>query len=278
MPRGTILSESEKGEIIAYRKCDIDIREIARKLGRSACVVHNFLKNPNGYNTNSQHGRKRSLTKRTERQILRLASNSTRSCNTIKKIIFPDEKKFNLDGPDGLNSYWRDLRKEPRYFSKRNFGGGSLMIWGAFCAEGTLKLQFTSHKMKSRDYINVLRSRILPFLPGDRRQNYIFQQDNERIHVSAETMGWIGAQDIEVLPWPACSPDLNPIENLWGILVRRIYDPDSENCEFNNTSDLKAAIIKAWEEIEQETITNLIQSMSKRIFEVIRKNGGLTKY
>ncbi|GAB0087664.1 fat-like cadherin-related tumor suppressor homolog [Sergentomyia squamirostris] len=194
------------------------------------------------------------------------------------QVIFSDEKKFNLDGPDGLNSYWRDLRKEPRYFSKRNFGGGSLMIWGAFCAEGTLKLQFTSHKMKSRDYIIVLRSRILPFLPGDRRQNYIFQQDNARIHVSAEAMGWIGAQDIEVLPWPACSPDLNPIENLWGILVRRIYDPDSENCEFNNTSDLKAAIIKAWQEFEQETITNLIQSMPKRIFEVIRKNGGLTKY
>lgn len=46
------------------------------------------------------------------------------------KVIFTDEKKWNLDGPDGLRYYWHDLRKEPRYFSKRNFGGGSLMVWG----------------------------------------------------------------------------------------------------------------------------------------------------
>ncbi|UMM25849.1 hypothetical protein L5515_005500 [Caenorhabditis briggsae] len=43
------------------------------------------------------------------------------------KIIFSDEKKFNLDGPDGFNSYWHDLKKDPLHFSKRNFGGGRLM-------------------------------------------------------------------------------------------------------------------------------------------------------
>ncbi|UMM13991.1 hypothetical protein L5515_001994 [Caenorhabditis briggsae] len=48
------------------------------------------------------------------------------------KIIFSDEKKFNLDGPDGFNSYWHDLKKDPLHFSKRNFGGGRLMVWGAF--------------------------------------------------------------------------------------------------------------------------------------------------
>ncbi|KAM8717008.1 hypothetical protein ACLKA7_003818 [Drosophila subpalustris] len=44
-------------------------------------------------------------------------------------IIFSDEKKWNLDGPDGSRCYWRDLRKDPIYFSKRNFGGGSVMVW-----------------------------------------------------------------------------------------------------------------------------------------------------
>ena len=46
-----------------------------------------------------------------------------------QKVIFSDEKKFNLDGPDGYQFYWHDLRKEPQYFSKRAFCGGSLMIW-----------------------------------------------------------------------------------------------------------------------------------------------------
>ena len=50
-------------------------------------------------------------------------------------IIFSDEKKFNLDGPGGIHCYWHDLRKEEQVFYKRPFGGGSVMIWGAFSAE-----------------------------------------------------------------------------------------------------------------------------------------------
>ncbi|XP_055938024.1 uncharacterized protein LOC129968197 [Argiope bruennichi] len=48
------------------------------------------------------------------------------------EVMFSDEKKFNLDGPDGWRYYWHDLRKEPEIFSKRQMGGGSVMIWGAF--------------------------------------------------------------------------------------------------------------------------------------------------
>ena len=43
-------------------------------------------------------------------------------------VVFSDEKKFNLDGPDGSQSYWDDLRKEKQLFSKRLFGGGSVMV------------------------------------------------------------------------------------------------------------------------------------------------------
>ena len=47
--------------------------------------------------------------------------------------MFSDEKKFDLDGPDG---YWYDLRKEKQLFSKTLFGGGSVMVWGNFSASG----------------------------------------------------------------------------------------------------------------------------------------------
>ena len=46
--------------------------------------------------------------------------------------IFLDKKKFNLDGLDGYRCYWRHLRKDPRRFNRRNFGGDSLMVWGFF--------------------------------------------------------------------------------------------------------------------------------------------------
>ncbi|VDO39666.1 unnamed protein product [Haemonchus placei] len=44
------------------------------------------------------------------------------------KVVFLDEKKFNLDGLEGNKYYWRDLEKEPVYFIRRNCGGGSLMV------------------------------------------------------------------------------------------------------------------------------------------------------
>lgn len=58
-------------------------------------------------------------------------------------MVFSDEKKFNLDGPDGSRFYWRDLRHEPRYFSKRNLGGESLMVWAVFSGFGKVGLKVT---------------------------------------------------------------------------------------------------------------------------------------
>jgi hypothetical protein len=45
-------------------------------------------------------------------------------------IVYSDEKKFNLDGPDGFNYYFHDLRTEPKILSRRQMGVGSVIVWG----------------------------------------------------------------------------------------------------------------------------------------------------
>lgn len=186
------------------------------------------------------------------------------------KVVFSDEKKFNLDGPDGFQYYWHDLRKEPQYFKKRNFGGGSLMLWAAFSMEGKTHLLKCDGRMNSEKYINMLETELIAFTDDQMDGDFIYQQDNASIHVSRQSRAWFAEKEIDLLDWPACSPDLNPIENLWGILARRVY---ANGRRYSTVNELYVAVCHAWREIPQTIIDNLINSMEKRIFEVIKLGG-----
>ncbi len=52
--------------------------------------------------------------------------------------------------------------------------------------------------------------------------DFIFQQDLAPAHTAKSTKGWLNDHDVGVLDWAANSPDLNPIENLWGIVKRKM--------------------------------------------------------
>lgn len=194
------------------------------------------------------------------------------------RVIFSDEKKFNLDGPDMCNFYWHGLNEPDDPKGSRNFGGGNVMIWGAFSSQGTATLCFVSNRMNSEGYVDVLEDALVPYLESLPEDTYVFQQDNATIHVSRHTKEWFGARDIPLMVWPACSPDMNPIENLWSILARRVYGPASQRRVFHSVSDLKTRISEEWANINQELLKSLSQSMPNRLFEVILKNGSATRY
>ena len=75
-------------------------------------------------------------------------------------IIFFDKKKFNLDGFDEIQCYWHDLRKEEQVFSKRPFGGGSVVIRGAFSANGKGELAVIEGRQNAQKYVEVLETKL----------------------------------------------------------------------------------------------------------------------
>lgn len=124
----------------------------------------------------------------------------------------------------------------------------------------------------------VLERHLMPYLRQTRcrRSNVrIFQQDNARIHVSAQSKQWFEANRVNVLDWPACSPDLNPIENLWGYLARKVY---AENRQFANVSNLQYALEEEFKKLDSNYLKSLSNSMPNRIYQLIQNNGRALNY
>ena len=192
-----------------------------------------------------------------------------------KKVIFSDEKKFNLDGPDGLACYWHDIRREKKFFEKRQQGGESVMVWGAISYYGVGELAILDGKQDSAGYSKTLRDNLLPFAAETLGETWTFQQDNASIHRSKVTKKWFKDNNIEVMPWPAKSPDLNIIENVWGHLVRAVY-PNGK--QYSSREELLIAIGTAWWDLSECYLQKLYKSIPRRLYKVIEQNGRTIDY
>ena len=103
--------------------------------------------------------------------------------------------------------------------------------------------------------------------------DFIFQQDLAPAHTARSTTAWFDAHTITVLDWSANSPDLKPIENIWGIVKRKM-----RGTRPNTKDELMASIKETWASITPEQCHRLIASMPRRIEAVIKAKGFPTKY
>lgn len=75
--------------------------------------------------------------------------------------------------------------------------------------------------------------------------------------------------------WPSKSPDLNPIENVWGQMTKFMYQ---EGFRPQNQQELQQKIVEAWGHITNDYVRTLVLSMPRRLQSVIDNNGSVTKY
>ncbi len=148
------------------------------------------------------------------------------------------------------------------------------MIWAAMSSAGVGPLCFLKSTVNAAIYREILEHLMLPSadkLYGD--ADFIFQQDLAPAHTAKGTKNWFNDHGVTVLDWPANSPDLNPIENIWSIIKRKMRDTRP-----NNADDLKTAIKATCVSITPEQCHKLIASMPRCIDAVIYAKGGPTKY
>ncbi|GBL83170.1 hypothetical protein AVEN_165375-1 [Araneus ventricosus] len=105
------------------------------------------------------------------------------------------------------------------------------------------------------------------------RKLYLFQQENARPHTAQITETWLRTKRVPVLEWPAASPDLSPIENIWRILKRNMAQRRPRNIQ-----QLQDYLRQEWDKISTDTLSRLVSSMHKRLAEVIRRKGDITSW
>jgi transposase len=153
------------------------------------------------------------------------------------------------------------------------FGGGGVMVWGAISHGWKSALVTINGNLTAQRYMDlVLTPHVIPRL---NQTGQTFMQDNARPHVARVSMAHLRQNQVNTLPWPACSPDLNPIEHLWDILDRRVRERDPLP---ESVPQLQRALLEEWNRIPQQQINRLIASMPRRCQAVVRSRGGPTRY
>ncbi|XP_055910737.1 uncharacterized protein LOC129945100 [Eupeodes corollae] len=194
----------------------------------------------------------------------------------LQNILWSDETKVNLFGSDSKHYVRRPPCQEynPKYTKKTiKHGGGSIMVWGCFSWYGVGPLFWIKNIMDQEKYVDILENVMLPYADDEMPLIWKFQQDNDPKHTSKKAKAWFQARKIKVLDWPAQSPDLNSIENLWSVVKN-----DLASKKISNKAALWNEIREAWEKIPAETCRNLVESLPRSYEAVIKANGNPTKY
>lgn len=214
------------------------------------------------------------LTRQHKANRLNWAERYLRWQHDWRIVIWSDEKKFNLDGPDGLQYYWHDLRKEKLVSIKRASGGGSVFVWAAFGYYSKSELCFFE-KLNAATYKEILQKYLLSMNRIELGYDWYFQQDNAPVHLAKNILSWFEKKKIQLLGWPPLSPDLNPMENVWGILARRVYNNGKQ---YYNKEELKKSILYEWNKLKMNELKKIIDTMPSRVFDVLCKGGGKIQY
>ena len=101
----------------------------------------------------------------------------------------------------------------------------------------------------------------------------VFQQDNTPVHKSEVVLNFLAQKQWEVLDWPVYSPDLNPVENIWAIFLKKCLRGQIVTWE-----RLEKKIMEVWNNINPDVVLNLHSSYENRLVKVIKNHGSLTRY
>ncbi len=261
------IKEVESGAEAGFKKqtheCASIALEVAEVDGQlvSAQTIHNTLQQ---VSLHDRRPRRKPFLKLAHKKACKqfAEDNLAKSMTYWNHVLWSDESKVNLFDSDGVQHVWRRPGEEYQETSALptvKHDGGSIMVWGCMSTAGSGELRFIEGNMDSNMYCDILNQKMMPFL--------------QKLFFNITTPNTPPRWQLKVMDWPSLSPDLNPIEHMWGILKRKV-----EKHHVCNIQQLRDVIMEEWKRTPVTRCAALVTSMSRRIKAVLDNSGAPTKY
>ena len=193
-----------------------------------------------------------------------------------QQVAFSDESRFLLYRQDGRVRVLRQAHEallDECVLPRVQAGGSGVTKYGVFYNRGKSELHLLDGNLDQYQYIRVLETKMLPFARRDFQENAVFQDDNASSHRARRVMDFLEDENVQHMDWPAMSPDLNSIENIWLEISRGLNNLDNPP---TNVAELTQAGGDIWRDIPGQKLSTLVLSIPRRLRAVYCTRGGHT--
>ncbi|GFU37384.1 transposable element Tcb2 transposase [Trichonephila clavipes] len=194
-------------------------------------------------------------------------------------VLFSDESRFSLSSDCRRQLIWREsgtAYRPENIQEKDRYPTCSIMVWAGIMINGRTRLHVVANgTMTDQRYIDEVLLPHVRLFRGAVGDKFVFMDDNATCHRTLAVQDCLDSEGIQRLVWPARSPDLDPIENVWDALGRQVA---GRNYPPTNKNTLIRALTEKWDKLPQQLLDNVVQSMVRRVECCITLHGGHIPY
>ena len=188
------------------------------------------------------------------------------------RIIWTDEKYFKFREFDSQKFYYSFNKRRDLDLPKKKGQDFGIMVWGCFSFFGKGPLIRLHGKQTRHTYQQMLTDHVLEEWEHAKTIfNPIWQQDNAPGHRHPDTIDYLRSHGINHLKWPACSPDLSPIEDLWAVLVQKMAKMEKPKSEVR----LQEKVMDIWDNLDPSLLKYLASKFEQKCRECVSRKGEL---